>query len=509
MAAFQLLLGRVYTFHDPKWVYLSCIGVFELGSLVCGTAQSSTALIIGRAIAGMGSAGIMSGGIVVMVHVVPLEKRPALMGSFGAVFAIASIGGPLLGGVFTDKISWRWCFYINLPIGGLTMAIIYFVLQLPDQGHREKVSLKTQLNKLDPVGTVLFMPSIICLLLALEWGGITYPWSDPRIIVLLVLSGILIIGFIFVQHWRQEFATLPPRILKHRSIIAGFIYTFFGGANMIIFVFFLPIWFQAIKGASAVHSGIMSLPAVLALTLAALIAGFGTKKIGYYTQWMYLSTILNPIGAGLICTFTTETNHNAWIGYQVLWGFGLGLGMQQPSMAAQTILSRADVPTGTSFMFFAQTLGGSVFVSVANNIFGNKLASGLSTIAGVDGNVLAHIGATNLRGVVSDQDLPAVLEVYNLALRQAFYVGTAVACATVVGTVLMPWVNMGAVVAEQKAAAAAASARNTATAGKQSPRASSVGPEEGNSTEKEEVGESREETQSLSHQAVPRKNEEV
>ncbi|KIV95464.1 hypothetical protein PV10_03118 [Exophiala mesophila] len=508
-STFQLLFGRVYTFYDPKWVYLCSITLFELGSLVCGSAQSSTALIIGRAIAGMGSAGTMSGAIVIMVHVVPLEKRPALMGSFGAVFAIASVSGPLLGGLFTDKVSWRWCFYINLPIGGLTMILIYFILHLPDHVRQDKLSWKTKLNKLDPVGTAFFMPSIICLLLALQWGGITYAWSDARIIVLLVLSGILIISFIFVQHWRQEFATLPPRILKHRSIIAGFIYSFFSGANMIVFVYFLQIWFQAIKGVTAVHAGIMNIPAILALTLAALIAGIGTKKIGYYTQWMYLSTVMSPIGAGLISTFTTTTNHQAWIGYQVIWGLGLGLGMQQPSMAAQTVLSKADIPTGISIMFFAQTLGGAVIVSIANNIFGNKLGAGLATIPGVDGDLVAHIGATDLRKVVTEQALPAVLEVYNLALRYAFYVGTAVACATVFGTVPMQWINLNAVAAEQKAAAAAAaSAQETATAAKQSPPESTVGAEE-NLTDKEEGGEGREDNNSRGHQAVAKKTEEV
>ncbi|KIX03890.1 uncharacterized protein Z518_07443 [Rhinocladiella mackenziei CBS 650.93] len=455
MSAFQLFMGRVYTFYNPKWVYISCVGIFELGSLICGAAPTSTALIIGRAIAGLGSAGIFSGAIIIIVYLVPLSKRPAWTGMAGAVFAVASVAGPLLGGVFTDKVSWRWCFYINLPIGGATVVVLVFVLNLPKK-EKAKVHLQQQVHQMDPIGTCVFVPAIVCLLLALQWGGVTYHWSDARIIVLLILSGILFLGFMWIQHWRQENATIPPRILKTRSVAAGVTYAFFSGSGMMSMVYFLPIWFQAIKGASAVHSGIMNLPAILAMTLAAMMAGFLTRKIGYFTPWMYVSSLLTPIGAGLISTFSTTTAHPAWIGYQILWGFGLGLGMQQPSVGAQVSLAKKDVPTGASMMFFAQTLGGSIFVSVANNIFDNKLAQGLRTIPGINPDVISNVGATDLRDVVPSQNLHSVLVVYNGALRNAFYVCTAVSATTIFGSLAMEWKNLKKVEAEQKAAAAKA-----------------------------------------------------
>jgi len=171
---------------------------------------------------------------------------------------------------------------------------------------------------------------------------------------------------------------------------------------------------------------------------------------------MYISSILTPIGAGLICTFTVSTGHSEWIGYQALWGLGLGLGMQQPSVAAQTVLKKQDVPTGAAIIFFAQGLGGSVCVSIANNIFLNKLSTGLASLPGIDAGLVSHVGATDLRDVVSTDNLPAVLDVYNFALRNGFYVGVAVSAATVVGTLLMPWFNIKKVAAEQKAEAAAA-----------------------------------------------------
>ncbi|OAP54764.1 hypothetical protein AYL99_11212 [Fonsecaea erecta] len=457
MSAFQLLIGRIYTFYNPKTVYIACVGIFELGSLVCGAAPSSTALIVGRAIAGVGSAGIFSGAVIMIVYLVPLQKRPAWTGIFGAVFAIASVAGPLLGGVFTDKVSWRWCFYINLPIGGAMMVVLFFVLHLPATAtERTKAPFKEQLRKLDPIGTAIFIPAIICLLLALQWGGTTYSWSNARIIVLLILSGILFGIFVYLQHVFQESATIPPRIIKTRSVTAGVLYAFFSGSGMMTIVYFLPIWFQAIKGVSAVHSGIMNLPAVLGITAASMLSGFGTRKIGYFTQWMYLSCILGSIGAGLITTFKTSTTHPKWIGYQALWGLGLGFGMQQPSVAAQCALARKDVPTGASMMFFAQTLGGSIFVSVANNIFDNSLASNLKAIPGVNARVVTHVGATDLRSIVSPRLLPAVLVAYNDALRNAFYVGVAVTAATILGALAMEWKSLKKVAAAQQAAAKAA-----------------------------------------------------
>jgi EmrB/QacA subfamily drug resistance transporter len=441
MCAFQLFTGRIYTFYNPKWVYLGCICIFEVGSLICGAAPNSTTLIVGRAVAGLGSCGIFSGVIILIVHTVPLHKRPAYTGLFGAVFGVASVAGPLLGGVFTDHLSWRWCFYINLPLGGVVIAIVFFFLRLEFEAP-EELTWKQKLMKLDPYGTALFLPSIVCLLLALQNGGTLWAWNSGRVIALLVVFSITICAFVAVQIWQQESATVPPRILTHyRSVLAGVLYSFFLGAGMMIFVYYLPIWFQAIKGASAMKSGIMTIPLVLGLVISSIAAGFLTRKVGYYTPWMYISCVLTPIAAGLITTFTTHTDHSKWIGYQALYGLGLGLGMQQPSVAAQTVLPKQDVPTGASLIFFAQTLGGSIFVSVANNIFDNELVKSLSEskIPGLNGAIVTKVGATDLRKYIPAGKLELVLTKYNAALRTTFIVGTAVATTTIFGAVLMEW----------------------------------------------------------------------
>lgn len=438
--AFMLLMGKIYTFVNPKWVYLGSLVVFEVGSAVCGAAPNSTAFIVGRAIAGLGNAGLFQGAVVIIVYIVPLHKRPQYMGIMGSVFGIASAVGPLLGGAFTDGPGWRWCFYINLPCGAVVFVLLALFLHIPPEMlKRDSTTWKEKVNRMDPVGTFFFLPCIICLLLALQWGGVTYNWSNARIIVLLVLAGVLFASFIFVQRWKGDNATVPGRIFLNRSIIAGAWFSFCNDAAMQTLFYFIPIWFQAIKQVSAVKSGIMSLPLVLGLVITGISAGILTKKIGYYTPWMILSSTLTPIGAGLITTFTPHTSHSAWIGYQALFGMGVGLGMQQPSVAAQTVLSRKDVSIGAALMMFSRTLGGAVFISVGNNIFDTRFAHNLVRIPGINVKSVAVTGATDLKNMVPASLLPQVLVAYNDALRATFYLITALTCCTIFGSLAMEW----------------------------------------------------------------------
>ncbi|KAJ6579591.1 major facilitator superfamily domain-containing protein [Mycena vulgaris] len=441
-AAFQLLFGRFYSFLSMKWVYITAISIFELGSLICGVAPNSNTLIVGRAIAGIGSAGIFTGALIIIANTVPLKKRAMYTGYIGAMYGIASVAGPLMGGAFTDKVTWRWCFYINLPIGGVTIFVMAIFFKAPRGAmHKtESIGWMDRIQQFDPLGTIVFIPAIVSLLLALQWGGSKYPWGNGRIIGLFVVFGILISGFIAIQIWKQELATVPPRILKKRSIMAASWFSLCLGASFFTLVYFLPLWFQVIKGTTAVKSGIDNIPTILSLVLGSLIAGGVITAVGYYAPFMIVSSILMAVGSGLLSTFTVGTGHAHWIGYQVISGFGVGFGMQQPLLAAQTALSLQDVPTGVSLVTFLQTLGGALFVSVSQNVFTNKLVSGLAShVPGVNTSIVLSAGATSLRHAVDPQDLPAVLSVYNTAIVSVFYVSAAMGCLSLVGALAIEW----------------------------------------------------------------------
>ena len=328
---------------------------------------------------------------------------------------------------------------MNLPVGGLTIAILLFTLKIPMPPSKKTPSISQQFQELDPIGTACFLPSIICLLLALQWGGSTYAWSDGRIIALFVVFGVLLLAFIGVQWWKSDTATLPPRILKRRSILAGVVFAFCSGSIVVVMTYYLPIWFQAIKGVTAVKSGIMLLPLMLGFVASSILAGITITRVGYYTPALIFSTIVTSVGAGLITTFMPTTARPEWIGYQVLLGIGLGTGIQQTTLAAQTTLERKDVATGVAFMMFAQSIGGAIFLSVGQSILTNTLAASLSGLPGFSAKALASQGAMEVRRVVQPKYLQQVLQAYNGSVVKVFYIAVAAACFSVVGSAAMEW----------------------------------------------------------------------
>lgn len=232
---------------------------------------------------------------------------------------------------------------------------------------------------------------------------------------------------------------VPPRILAHRSIIFGSIFCFSLGGAFFLFVYYLPIWFQAIHGASPLQSGIDNIPLIIAQVFATILAGGLTNALGYYMPFVYASTVMMSIGAGLLTTFTTTTPTNLWIGYQIIFGLGTGFGFQQAIMAAQAVLPLADIPAGSTAVLFFQLLGGTLMVSVGQNIFTNKLSSGLSQIPGVDAALVIKTGVTSLKTLISSAQLPAALHAYNNALTKTFQVSLAMACISAIGALGMEW----------------------------------------------------------------------
>ncbi|KAF2166405.1 hypothetical protein M409DRAFT_66493 [Zasmidium cellare ATCC 36951] len=435
---FQLLFGKIYTFYNAKWVFMIAVVIFLVGSAICGAASSSIVLIVGRAIAGLGSSGIFGGSVIITFFTVPLHMRPIYSGIVGVVFAVASIVGPLIGGALTQHASWRWCFFINLPVGAVTLAITFVTLKLPPAKKAGTKPLD-QVKQMDPLGNLCLMPAVICLLLALEWGGSKYSWSNGRIVALLVIAVVLGLAFIGIQIWLQDNATVPPRLFKQRSMAASFVYTLGVTGSMMTLTYYLPVWFQAIKAASPTRSGVMMLPMVVPSGVAGLLSGFAISKlVGYYTPFMLACAALMSIGAGLLTTFEPSTGESAWIGYQFIWGFGAGLGIQSGGLVAQTVLSRMDAPAGISLNFFAQSLSGSVFIAIDQTTFMNSLHSNLDPIPGINVDDLDATGAS-VRSQVSEGDLPRVLGAYNDAVTNTFVVATACACLAFVAACVVEW----------------------------------------------------------------------
>ncbi|KAI0100350.1 major facilitator superfamily domain-containing protein [Nemania sp. FL0031] len=439
-AASQLLFGRVYKFYEIKTTFLITVALFEIGSVLCGAAPNSVVFIVGRAIAGLGGAGIFSGVTIIMIGMVPLRKRPMFQGLFGTIFGLASVLGPLVGGALTDAATWRWCFYINLPIGAVAVICLVFILK-PSRYPHPPVPVWEHIRRLDPLGTFFFIPSIVTLLVALQWGGSTYAWSNWRIILLFVFFAVLFVAFAAVQVLMPKTATVPVRIISKRSILAATVFMFALAGSFLMAIYYLPLWFQVVKGASATQSGIYTLPFVLSLVVASTLSGAFTQKVGYYVPAMIASPSLLAVGQGLMSTFRVNESSSHWIGFQVIAGFGLGLGMQASSLAAQAVLPIPDVPVGIAIMFFAQQLGGGIFTSVGQNLLSTYLVSHLD-IPGLSADQITSEGATDLVNSVAPEYQLTVKTVYNQAISQIFKCAMGVALVAVVAALFMEWKNV-------------------------------------------------------------------
>ncbi|KAK3296454.1 major facilitator superfamily domain-containing protein [Chaetomium fimeti] len=439
--AFQLLFGKVYTVFSVRAVFLASTLLFEIGSAICGAAPNSVVFIVGRAICGVGAAGLFAGTIVSIIYIVPLHQRPKFQGMFGALFGIASIVGPLIGGAFTSNVTWRWCFYINLPIGGVTMVVVALFLKVPDR-ESTKLPLTKKILQLDLLGTSVLVPGVVCLLLALQWGGPTYPWNDSRIIALLTLTAVLTIGYITIQATLPATATIPGRIIRQRSVISALWATVCINSGNYILIYFLPIWFQAVNGVSAVDSGIRLLPVMLAIVVGSVVGGFVNARVGYYTPLAIVGTCVAAVGAGMLTTLRVGSGPGEWIGYQVLYGLGLGTCFQAPNLAVQAALPRDDVPMGMALMFFGSLVGSTVFVSVGQNVFTNQLVQRLHGFPGFNVGLVTSGGVTALLEALPVEVRGEALVEYNEALRQVFMVGMIVTCLTILGTGTLEWLSV-------------------------------------------------------------------
>lgn len=298
---------------------VALVAVFESGSIVCATAPTSNALIIGRAIAAIGGAGIAPGAFVLISIFVPLRSRPKYIGGLGSMFGLASIIGPVTSGYLT-AVTWRWCFWINVPIGAMSFVLLLALTPKSPPPVKPANTWHEKIAQLDPLGFILIGPSVICLLFALQWGGTKFTWNNGRIIGLFVIFGIFGFAFIASQAWRKDQATVPPQVFLQRSILAGSIANFGIGSVLVVYAFYLPIWFQVIQGKSPQNSGLSLIPLLLSIVIAVIGGGIATSTVlGYYTPLMIVGSAILIVGSALITTWEANTGNGMWIGYQVRW----------------------------------------------------------------------------------------------------------------------------------------------------------------------------------------------
>ncbi|CAG8575911.1 488_t:CDS:10 [Diversispora eburnea] len=319
--AFQPTYGKFSDIFGRKSTFLTAIVLFELGSLLCGLATNMDMLIIARAIAGLGGGGIFGLVLIIISEIVSLQDRGKYQGMIGGVFGISSVIGPLLGGAFTDHASWRWAFYINLPLGAIAIIFVIAFLHLP---HPEG-SLVDKLKRIDWFGTIFIAASTVCVLLPLNWGGNTYEWDSPVIIVLFCVGGVGYIIFAYIEGWVAKEPLAPGRLFRNRTVAACFSVNFWQGMAFFSLTYFVPLFYQIVKGDTATESGLELLPLILGVVIASIFSGqlASRTELISYKAYCIFGAVLITVGSGLISTFDENSNRGKQIGYLLIAGVGV------------------------------------------------------------------------------------------------------------------------------------------------------------------------------------------
>ncbi|KAH9224740.1 MFS multidrug transporter [Leptodontidium sp. 2 PMI_412] len=445
-AALQPLSGKLYQYYTSKKLFLGGVFLFEVGSLICALAKTSDVFIVGRAVSGIGSSGLTVGLITILASSAPLDKRPLYFGFMMGIGSIGLVLGPVIGGILSQHESWRWCFWINLPIGGITAALLTFI-HIPNAklSVTGKPTPLETLNRLDLPGFALFAPTCVMLLLAIEWGGVTYSWSSATVIGLLCGSVVLLGIFLLWEGHRGDNAMIPFYLLKNRVVVCACITMTLSQGSLMVVTYYIPLWFQVVKNASPTMGGVYYLPSVGSQVIGSIMTGALTSRLGYYTPFAIAGTALTSISCGLMSTLTPTSNAGMWIGYQLISGFSRGLTMQQPLTAIQAVIPKHRLAVANSFLMFCQILGGSLFVSFGQTIFSNALKPALKRYApDVDPETVYAVGASAFRTVITKDQVRGVVLAYNDALNKVFYLGAGATVVAFGSSFGLGWTNLKA-----------------------------------------------------------------
>ncbi len=425
------LYGKLSDMYGRKPLFFAAIIIFLIGSIVCGLAQTMFQLILFRAIQGLGAGGLITLAQTTVGDLIVPRERGRYQGLFGAVFATCSVAGPILGGVITDALSWRWIFYVNLPVGAAALFLIAIGLRT----HRRSVT-----HRIDYAGAAFLTCATVCLLLVLSWGGSVYPWLSPVIVALAAIAS-LFYGLLIRQERRAHEPILPPHLFANRVFVVAVSVIGLNAMALMGSLVFMPLFFQVVLGASPSRAGLMMAPMMGGVIVASVTGGRLVSAFGRYKIFPVIGLIVGT-GSFLTLAWSAFTGAPVALIEAALVALGCGLGLVMPNLtvAIQNSVERSHLGAATSASAFIRSLGGALGVAVAGTVVAIRLrhflpASWTQTTA--SGGSLLELGVLQIAGLPPAQHA-LLLDAYRHAVATTFLTGAGAAALAFAIVLFLP-----------------------------------------------------------------------
>ena len=443
--------GPIWTKCSDIWgrkpALLVAVVIFAVASLIAALSTNMPMLIAARALQGTAGGGLMLLVTITISDLFSMRKRSLYLSLLGAIWAVAGSAGPLVGGAFTQLVSWRWCFWINLPVCGIALGLLILFLDV----HNPRTKLRDGLSAIDWFGTVAMLGVTLLLLLGLDFGGAIFPWNSPKVICLLVFGTVMIGCFIYSEKRLAKYPLMPLNMFGDWSTNAIFLVNFSKSMVAIGTEYYLPLYFQSVKQVSPLRSGVLILPMMATEAATDILSGILIHRTGRYIELIWTGTTLMTLGMGLYISFGTETTVATIVGVQVVGGIGVALLFQAPMIAIQNTVSQAECAAATSTSGFIRNVATSLSLVLGGVVFQNSMAAQQPALAaaGLSEPVLQALSGYQAAAHVEIvQELPdtaqrhVVQEAFAFSLRNMFIMYTCVAGVAVLASAFIKHRNL-------------------------------------------------------------------